>query len=625
MSSKIAKGNDFLIILRGLDIVAKAFSLHQRNILYQKWRNSSLNPVIKETIPRKVEDALSGVISGDLGEKGRKVASEIVGRTAVVVEGAKEYSKFVFQPSEKEFDVSHELLESKDRDVIEDNENSQKKLSAVSMDVKIKNGNSTVPNMEKNIKYPPKIKHAKNTESLHLKLKTPKNQMSKLSKESKVPATRISRLLSYGGLAAGLGVGALAEVTRRSLGIAQSKRSDGGSLFEKNPFLTEANANRIVDTLCRVRGAALKMGQMLSIQDNYMINPQLQVVFERVRQSADFMPFWQVERVLSQEFGVEWREKFKTFETKPFAAASIGQVHLATLHDGTEVAMKIQYPGVAESIESDIKNLLGILNVWNILPRGLFIENLSTVARRELAWEVDYVREAECARRFKELITPYPEFHVPDIVDEFCTKQILTSHYIKGIPVDQLIDVEQQLRNEICQRLVFLSLIELFWFRFMQTDPNWSNFFYLPETNQIALLDFGACRNYDKEFVDKYMLVIKAAADQNKSKVIKYSRDIGFLSGYESKEMENAHLDAVMTLGEAFAYDGDFNFGCQSTTKRIHGLVPVMIKQRLVPPPEETYSLHRKLSGVFLLCTKLKANINCKKLFDEVYNSYRFE
>ena len=132
-----------------------------------------------------------------------------------------------------------------------------------------------------------------------------------------------------------------------------------------------------------------------------MISPQLQAAFERVRQAADFMPLWQVEvgtafqpfnldfqflifflkiitililyvkEVLSKEFGHDWRSKLQMFESQPFAAASIGQVHQAQLLDGRLVAMKIQYPGVAESIESDINNLVSILKVWNVFPEGL--------------------------------------------------------------------------------------------------------------------------------------------------------------------------------------------------------------------------------------------------------------
>lgn len=118
------------------------------------------------------------------------------------------------------------------------------------------------------------------------------------------------------------------------------------------------------------------------------------------------------------EFGPRWRECFKEFEDKPFAAASIGQVHRAILNDGQEVAIKVQYPGVARGIESDIDNLGGIMKMWNIFPKGMFLENLMSVAKRELAWEVNYHREAECTKKFKELLAPYPEFYVPSVIGE---------------------------------------------------------------------------------------------------------------------------------------------------------------------------------------------------------------
>ncbi|KAH7940492.1 hypothetical protein HPB49_000503 [Dermacentor silvarum] len=400
---------------------------------------------------------------------------------------------------------------------------------------------------------------------------------------------------------------------------------------------SRANISRIVDTLCKVRGAALKIGQILSIQDNTLVSPQIQAIFERVRHSADFMPEWQMERVMVQELGSEWESKVASFERKPFAAASIGQVHHATLHDGRAVAVKIQYPGVAKGINSDINNLMAILKYWDIIPRGMYIDNVVSVARRELAWEVDYLREAECAKKFKKLVAPYPEYYVPDVIDELSTAQVYTMELITGTPVDKLVDASQELRNRVCYSLLKLCLLELYDFNFMQTDPNWSNFFYNGDTDQaskvptrklcvqIMLLDFGACREFEKSFVDKYMRVIKAAADCDEAKVLAYSKDLGFLTGYEAKVMQKAHVDAVMILGEAFSRDGPFDFGMQNTTRRIQNLVPVMLQHRLTPPPEETYSLHRKLSGIFLLCAKLRANINCKKMFDETYARYRFE
>ncbi|XP_011869571.1 PREDICTED: aarF domain-containing protein kinase 4 isoform X2 [Vollenhovia emeryi] len=449
----------------------------------------------------------------------------------------------------------------------------------------------------------------------------PKQCLSPTARERKVPSTRLQRMVSFGTLGIGLGLGTAAEYTRRTLGLKEQSIGD----TVDNMFLTKANAERIVSTLCKVRGAALKIGQILSIQDNSIISPELQKIFERVRQSADFMPAWQVEKVLANELGHNWRDKFAHFEEKPFAAASIGQVHHGTLLNKQDVAIKIQYPGVAMGIQSDIENLVGIMKVWNMFPEGMFIDNVVEVAKRELAWEVDYVREAECTKKYRDLIIPYPDYYVPAVIDDVSTKQVFTTEMIEGIPVDKCTNMDVKIRERISELIMRLSLKELFEFQYMQTDPNWSNFFYNFDTKQLILLDFGACRTYEKAFMDKYIEVINAASEGNRDKVLQLSREMKFLTGYESKIMENAHVDAVMILGQVFDNNREYyDFGGQDVTKRIQVLVPTIINNRLCPPPEEIYSLHRKLSGIFLLCAKLGVKIKCRDMFREIYTNYKF-
>lgn len=458
------------------------------------------------------------------------------------------------------------------------------------------------------------------TRTTNKNIKVIRPQLSERSREKRVPSSVLERLGSYGGLVTSVGFGALTELAKRNIGLADKNAS------KTSLVLNEANANRIVETLCKVRGAVLKLGQILSIQDSSIIDPRLAQIFERVRQSADFMPKWQVEQVLSRELSPEWQTKFAEFSYKPFAAASIGQVHEAKLHDGRTVAVKIQYPGVDTSIDSDIKALTSLLRVWDFLPKGLYIENLIQSARRDLALEVDYLNEANNAKNFRQLIGTSDEFVVPEVIDELTTQRVIVNELMNGLSVDKLDEIDgitMETKNEVAKRLLKLTLREVFEFQFMQTDPNWSNFLYDPDLDKIVLLDFGSARAYSKSFVDDYIQIIRAAADRDADKVYEFSKKLGFLTGYETKTMRQAHVDSVMILGEAFENDREFDFGSQDMTTRIQRMIPTMIEERLVPPPEESYSLHRKISGIFLLCARLSAKFNCKSMFEELYASYK--
>lgn len=429
-------------------------------------------------------------------------------------------------------------------------------------------------------------------------------------RESKVPASRIGRLWNYGGLAAGMFGGAITESLRRATG-------SGG----EGPFMLSAgNVDRLVAKLSRMRGAALKLGQMMSFQDSRMLPAPIQEVLLRVQDSADYMPPSQRNKVLASNLGQDWRELFSEFEEKPMAAASIGQVHCATLKsNGDRVAVKVQYPGVADSIDSDLSNLSVLLTASRLLPKGLYLEKTIANARTELAWECDYIREAECGRRFQTLLSDEKDiFVVPKIYSEASGKQVLTMEYMDGVGVTKVQNFTQEQKDWIGTQILHLCLREISEFRFMQTDPNWTNFLYNSKTNKLELLDFGASREYPEEFISRYTCLLLAASKSDKDTVRDLSIELGYLTGHESRKMLSAHIASVLTLAEPFLTSSPevYDFQDQTITERVKSLIPVMLRERLAPPPEETYSLHRKLSGAFLLCAKLGSRVRCRELFE---------
>jgi aarF domain-containing kinase len=429
-------------------------------------------------------------------------------------------------------------------------------------------------------------------------------------RESKVPATRLGRLWNYGGLAAGMLGGALSEGVSRGFG--------GGG--QGSVMFSAGNMERLVAKLSRMRGAALKLGQMMSFQDSKMLPGPIQEVLQRVQDRADYMPAWQRDRVLVASLGPEWRDLFEDFEETPIAAASIGQVHRAILKSGEKVAVKIQFPGVADSINSDLDNISMLLTASKMLPKGLYLNKTIDNARTELGWECDYERELACGKRYKELLSDEGDvFAVPEIYAHASGKHVLTMQFMEGVGVTRVKSFTQAQRDWIGTQILRLCLREIAEFRFMQTDPNWTNFLYNAATNKLELLDFGASREFPELFVSQYMSLLAAAARQDRDAVIDYSQRLGYLTGHESRVMLDAHIASILTLAEPFLQSApeEYDFADQTITERVRGLIPVMVRERLSPPPEETYSLHRKLSGAFLLCARLGSRVRCREMFEK--------
>ena len=287
--------------------------------------------------------------------------------------------------------------------------------------------------------------------------------------------------------------------------------------------------------------------------------------------------------------------------------------------------MKIQYPGVAKSIDSDLNNLSILLTASRLLPKGLFLDKTIANARTELAWECDYVREAECASRFKFLLADDTDvFKVPDIIQDACGAQVLTAEYMNGAAVTKLPNLTQPQRDWVGSNILRLCLREITEFHFMQTDPNWTNFLFNPQDQKLELLDFGASRDYPNEFIDPYVRILSAASRGDRDTIEHYSIELGYLTGHENRSMVEAHVDSVMTLAEPFGIEAPevYDFRDQTITDRVRGLIPTMLRERMAPPPEETYSLHRKLSGAFLLCARLGSRVRCREMFAEAMEKY---
>lgn len=446
------------------------------------------------------------------------------------------------------------------------------------------------------------------------KVKVEDAQPRQQLESSEVPSSRISRLFHYGHLAAGVGLSAASE------GI--TKLSRGQSPDFKSLLLSDSNVDRITKKFSQMRGAALKIGQMMSFQDEKVLPQQLYTILSRVQNSANYMPRRQLDNLMQRELGADWEQKFSTFDKIPMAAASIGQVHDAKLPNGDACVVKVQYPGVKDSIDSDLNNLLMLLTASRLLPKGLFLDKTVANARTELKWECDYLREAGALKHFATLLKNDPVFEVPRVYDDLSTANIITMEKMEGVEIMKLSkDTPQKTRDFICENIMRLCLQEIAQFKYMQTDPNWANFLYNDKTKKIELLDFGASRPFPDDFIKNYRKLLTLATKGDSKGVAEVSKDLGYLTGLESNAMIEAHVESVMTLGEPFCgpIDKPYDFAKQTVSDRVRSKIGVMLDERLCPPPEETYSLHRKFSGVFLLCSRMGANVHCAKLFKEYF------
>ena len=427
----------------------------------------------------------------------------------------------------------------------------------------------------------------------------------------KVPSARLSRLAGFGQLAGGVAGGVLAEGMRR---LARGERPHLSDLL-----LTPANAMRVTEQLSRLRGAAMKLGQMISMDAGDVLPAELTTILARLRDAAHFMPPAQLGRVLSAQWGADWRGQFARFEATPIAAASIGQVHRATLPDGRVIAIKVQYPGVADSIDADVDNVSALLRMSGLLPGSLDIAPLLAEAKRQLHEEADYLREAEQMHRYGELLAGNDAFVVPTGLPELSGKRVLAMDFVPGEPIEALVGAPQAVRDKAMETLLGLVLREIFEFGFMQTDPNFANYRWQADTGRIVLLDFGAARSVPEATTAAYRRLMEAGLDEDRAGLAAALEEAGFISARTIQHHAPALDSMIAILVEHLGRPGLFDFADRSFVARLRGHAETIVADRAawhIPPPE-TLFLQRKVSGMALLAVKLQAQLPLRTMVSE--------
>ncbi len=432
-----------------------------------------------------------------------------------------------------------------------------------------------------------------------------------MRRAARVPEGRAERFARLGSMLAGIAGEATLEALRRVAGRGETD----GSLMA-----TPANAHRVTETLADLRGAAMKIGQLLSLQGDDLLPPQFAEILSSLRDQAFFMPEAQVSEVLARELGPNWEARFAEFDFEPIAAASIGQVHAVQSVDGRDLALKLQYPGISRSISSDVDNLAAVLKVSRLLPAEVDYAALVPELKAELRREADYRREAKNTERYRRLIEDDPGLRVPRVHPDLSTRHVLALDRVHALPIEDLRAPEhpQERRDRIGASLVRLVFRELFSFHFMQTDPNFANYLFEPKDERLALLDFGAARSFPSEFADTYRRLIIAAVGRDHQTLLALAAELGFVRGEESLTERAVFVELCELFAEPLREPGRYDFRASDLAARVRERsVEAFTEYRFPQPPTQTLFLHRKLAGSFLLCAHIGARVDCHAAYQQ--------
>lgn len=422
----------------------------------------------------------------------------------------------------------------------------------------------------------------------------------------KVPSGRLSRFAKFGGIASAVAGNMLKGATKQML--------SGQLPSLKQNLLNTDNASSITKRLAHMRGAAMKLGQLLSMDAGELLPAEWEPILSRLREKADPMPKAQLLKTLETAWGKDWHLQFSYFSFDPIAAASIGQVHKATLNDGRNLAIKVQYPGVRESIDSDIDNVVSLIQLSGALPKHIDLRPMMAEAKAQLKNEADYTIEAEYLRVYRHNLALNTDFIVPYVVDELSDKNVLSMEFIEGVPITDIAAMGADVIDLVCSKLMRLCYEELFNYKLIQSDPNFANYLYQINSQKIVLLDFGACRDVSAFISEHYIEMANAMQNQDIQAMKNALFALGLLHDKMSQNVINVIIECCLEASECLQSNTGYKLKDEHLIKRIQEIsIPIMMDKSAATSPDFDVALvNRKLTGMILLANKLGATLDYK-------------
>jgi predicted unusual protein kinase regulating ubiquinone biosynthesis (AarF/ABC1/UbiB family) len=319
---------------------------------------------------------------------------------------------------------------------------------------------------------------------------------------------------------------------------------------ERMEELALDSAEKLVDTLGTMKGAAMKMGQLASFIDTDYLPDEYRELYQdklgKLRTSAPSMSWEKVRKVLRDEYDEPYEELFAEIEPEAFAAASIGQVHRATLTDGRKVAVKIQYPGVDAAIRADLSNARMILQFAKAIAPGLDAKAVAEELKERVLEELDYEYEAQNQRTFARAYRDHPFIYVPDVITRLSRDRVLVTEYVEGRGFDEIKRLDQDARSRFGEIVFRFYLGSIFQLQHFNADAHPGNYLLLDD-GRVAFLDFGMTKRLDIEQIELEIEVVKARIDGDPERLREKLHDLGFVKQPQRIDAERLmeHVNAV--------------------------------------------------------------------------------